>query len=528
MLSLKDYNKEQKNRRFSWRGIFNKQNLSLSALWIGAICLYKLKLHRQHTLNLRHLKAENEFLNLTECPSSIELAKGVYAEGNGDETLKNVVLLTASNLGYYPMLQTWESYASAANLKWAVLSLDEWIVQHRKGVNTVPTHPEFYESHSQRFSTHKYHQLECNKWRSVLSILERCQVDVVFSDVDNLFLQDPFGIDSDLGQKMRSQSHYDYIYSTNFPMSQPKQAECGNTFPKSGNNGFYFIRHDNAYLKDLIRKTLSTCREENFRFDDEEIFWNVIREAHRRQEWHHCSNETETAVDTDPVKQYLPRFCCMDPKQHKVNRRYNLEGTSNYEEKLLSKIKSSDPNVKSFHVNVGRRKIKNLLQKGLFQVPEIDEHYNPSLRQWQQPEEEDTSQSVTEQQQQAGDGVESTKQESQNLASLYSYEHAEAQERARPVQATYEQSGTQQELHQENPSSLYEQAVKNEQQQQNQKSLFVEHQEQKNPIEVIEPTKREFTSTGTGMKQVMTAEDVAQHVNQLMKSKDYKTEKKGS
>jgi len=426
MFSLKDYNKlRNENRPFLWRDFFNKRVITLSTIWIAAICMYHVQLQRQRLLSLRNLIAENEFLSWTECPASIDSAKGLYANDEVvDEALQNVVLLTAANLGYYPMLQTWESYASAANLKWAVLSLDEWVVQHHKGVNTIPTHPGFFQSRSQRYSSKGYHQLGCNKWRSVLSILERCQVDIIFSDVDNLFLQDPFSDESDLGQKLRSPNQYDYIYSTPFPLSEQNQMECGNDFPKTGNTGFYFIRHDNAYLKDAIRQTLSVCREENFRLNDETIFWNIIREARRDQEWYHCDNtkinepiittttvgetmeeedsRTTAAADNDFYHRTIPKFCCMDPNQNKIDRRYNLEGSNNYTEEVFAEIKRADPNVKSFHVNSGRRKINQLLQAGMYQKSNSPPDYDQALQEWQQPQEviADSSQSSMEPQEQ--------------------------------------------------------------------------------------------------------------------------------
>jgi len=341
----------------------------------------------QSATKKRQLQAEDEFLSWTECPAAIEQAKGLYVKTNAknphtshnysttitrEETdnnfAQNIVLLTASNLGYFPMLQTWESYAASSNLKWAVLALDEWMMQHS---SSVPTHSEFFLRRSQRYRSSGYWSLQCNIWRSILSIVDRCEVDIVFSDVDNVILNDPFSSDSDLGQKLRSNA-YDYLYHTNFPLNRPRQDECGQRFPTRGEStGFFYIRHDNAAMKDVLNEILNQCRlnDNNHDFD----FWNIMA----RRGYSHCKNNSTTDDTNNNNNNNDPedlRICCLSSAETKRNRRYDMEGHfSTYEEEVLHQIQNADEEVKSWHLNIGHRKLMKLLHAGLYkQMPPED------------------------------------------------------------------------------------------------------------------------------------------------------------
>jgi len=319
------------------------------------------------TTQLRRLQAEQEFMSWTQCPASIEQAKGLYTnakvnDNNHTDFAQNTVLLTAANLGYLPMLQTWEAYASSLNLKWAVLALDDWMFQHE---NAVETHSEFFLRRFQRYNSEGYWSLQCNIWRSILSIIERCEVDIIFSEVDNILVQDPFAAESDFGEKLRS-NLYDYMYATDFPLSRRKQNECpAQKFPTKGEStGFFYIRQDNEPMKHVMRQILNECLDNS---NDVPIdFWKSMA----RRGYSHCnSNNNETKADlTGKETEEELKICCMSSAEIKTNRRYNMEGRfSTYEKDVLNQIHNSDERVKSWHLNVGHRKIMKLLQAGLYQ-----------------------------------------------------------------------------------------------------------------------------------------------------------------
>ena len=67
-------------------------------------------------------------------------------------------------------------------------------------------------SGTQSFRERKFNEISCNKIRMVKYVVEECNLDVVFSDVDNIFFHDP--MKHDLGKLMLTQE-YDYIYQFN-------------------------------------------------------------------------------------------------------------------------------------------------------------------------------------------------------------------------------------------------------------------------------------------------------------------------
>lgn len=345
---------------------YNKQGFVIAC---GILFLVYSLLERLQvkTTQLRQLQAEQEFMSWTQCPASIEQAKGLYTnvkvnDNNHTDFAQNTVLLTAANLGYLPMLQTWEAYASSLNLKWAVLALDDWMFQHE---NAVETHSEFFLRRFQRYNSEGYWSLQCNIWRSILSIIERCEVDIIFSEVDNILVQDPFAAGSDLGEKLRS-NLYDYMYATDFPLSRRKQNECpAQRFPTKGEStGFFYIRQDNEPMKHVMRQILNECLDNS---NDVPIdFWKLMA----RRGYSHCnSNNNETKADlTGTATEEDLKICCMSSAEIKTNRRYNMEGRfSTYEKDVLNQIHNSDESVKSWHLNVGHRKLMKLLQAGLYQ-----------------------------------------------------------------------------------------------------------------------------------------------------------------
>ena len=168
-----------------------------------------------------------------ECPAVIEQARGIYKQdhNNPRSTFDRVVLLTAANYGYYDILQNWEYLARAQGFQWAVLALDDRLYKEIGSTRAVPnTSPEYaVRDGTVEWGTPGFTTVSCNKLRSVLRIMEDCDVDVVFSDCDNVFFRNP--VDHDLG-RMIQMGQYDYIYQVNEPLtSENGSFGAGSTAP---------------------------------------------------------------------------------------------------------------------------------------------------------------------------------------------------------------------------------------------------------------------------------------------------------
>ena len=72
---------------------------------------------------------------------------------------------------------------------------------------------------SQSLRKEEFGKLTCNKMRMVQSIAQNCDVDIVFTDVDNVFFKNP--CEYDFGRLIESQV-YEYIYQSNYPPNDGK------------------------------------------------------------------------------------------------------------------------------------------------------------------------------------------------------------------------------------------------------------------------------------------------------------------
>ena len=101
---------------------------------------------------------------------------------------------------------------------------------------------------------------------------ESCDISVVFSDVDNVFLRDPFR--HDLGNLIKMNS-YDYIYTRDGPGDGKADVMAGT--PGSGNTGFHYVSRDSAVMRDVLQTTVERCGAPGNRLDDQALFWGEMR-----------------------------------------------------------------------------------------------------------------------------------------------------------------------------------------------------------------------------------------------------------
>lgn len=266
----------------------------------------------------------------SKCPPLIQQRKGIYNYSTTDsnDPFSNVLLLTAVNRQFENFLRNWEIIASDHSLQWVVLSLDQTIYDNLGGANHSILLPESQQvQQAGKFRTPSYIKLVCNKIRMVLELLEECQVEIVFSDVDNIFLKDPFA--HDLGTMIRA-GRYDYIYQTNHEWTQrPENHTCiteGRAVDE-GNTGFHYLR-PTANMKRVLQKTVDRCDAKDNGIDDQTLLWNVLREESNATisspaAWQHCTPFAASRGSADSTRpdEGVSEFCCLDPHYYPIGKK---------------------------------------------------------------------------------------------------------------------------------------------------------------------------------------------------------------
>jgi hypothetical protein len=152
----------------------------------------------------------------------------------------------------------------------------------------------------------------------VRDVLRDCNVDVLFSDADNVFLQDPF--QHDLGKMILSRK-YDYIYQPNDGFTQsPRTHGCmtSGRATKQGNTGFHYLRSSKS-MDRILEETIRRCDYPNNTRDDQHIFWEVMRKEINKKTMKHCPphsyrNFNQTAPPAaESNEDDVGSLCCMDP-----------------------------------------------------------------------------------------------------------------------------------------------------------------------------------------------------------------------
>jgi hypothetical protein len=218
-------------------------------------------------------------------------------------------------------LSNWEIKSAEKGLKWALLAFDNETYASRGGPNknSLLLSPEYQpEGDVGTFQTKSYNKLVCNKIRMVRDVLRDCNVDVLFSDADNVFLQDPF--QHDLGKMILSRK-YDYIYQPNDGFTQsPRTHGCmtSGRATKQGNTGFHYLRSSKS-MDRILEETIRRCDYPNNTRDDQHIFWEVMRKEINKKTMKHCPphsyrNFNQTAPPAaESNEDDVGSLCCMDP-----------------------------------------------------------------------------------------------------------------------------------------------------------------------------------------------------------------------
>lgn len=277
------------------------------------------------------------------CPASVLDAKGVHSGIDTDPAFDNVVLLVAANHGYRQMLDLWERIVSSQSLslRYVIVAMDRQLYHRllsrgRRNMQTTPsvllaTHRT--PTGASDFRSPAFNSITCNKMRVVLDILQHCKTDVVFSDVDNIFLKDPF--QGELGSLIRS-GKFDYIYQHNDPEGS---ASCWRgDMAEEGNTGFYYLSHTAHSVHDVIRRTLEQCEQSDNDLDDQTLFWNVMRQHFHRKSYSHCDENGERRVfpgDFNSHEDPPTSMCCLDSERYPIGVGNVTELTQTYHANFL-------------------------------------------------------------------------------------------------------------------------------------------------------------------------------------------------
>mmetsp|Transcript_6345 Transcript_6345/g.14979 ORF Transcript_6345/g.14979 Transcript_6345/m.14979 type:complete len:376 (+) Transcript_6345:77-1204(+) len=314
----------------------------LCRLALGTVILLELVI--QYMMNVRFEPSSlvdanganhQAFQKTQNCPASVLDHKGIYQNPKllSGSVWDKIVLITAANNGYYDILKNWEYLAGVQGLQWAIAALDQEIYERLGPNRAFPTDSSFAIPNVTSWRETAFNQISCNKLRMVLRILEDCDLDVVFSDPDNVFLKNPFA--HDMGQLIQS-GDYDYIYEINSAVSDTPRTYVekgevnieGQRFEVAeGNTGFHYLSRKSSWLKKLIKITLEQCASPDNQLDDQVLFWNLLRQ---NLPYRVCSESSKVGATTW-VYHNVPKknpdsfgailsICYLDPYFYKVGR----------------------------------------------------------------------------------------------------------------------------------------------------------------------------------------------------------------
>jgi len=289
--------------------------------------------HDTHNANSNKIEKR---VGMPNCPHVINEAIGIYREGIAniaDSTgFEDVLLLVSANFAYLDFLLNWEYLAKKQGLKYGIVAMDDELLTHLGPQRAVRSNVSM-QSTEAFFRDPAFANISCNKIKVVLDIMRQCDVDIVFSDVDNIFYENPFK--HDLGRMIKTQM-YDYIYQANGASFKKRSHTCltKGHMVREGNTGFYYLSRNATVVKNIMEMSIETCKSHSSLKggDDQSIFWNTIHDMRKRNtvSYQHCSIENgydvisssnttkKTASNEDAP--FSARMCCLDPYYYPIGK----------------------------------------------------------------------------------------------------------------------------------------------------------------------------------------------------------------
>jgi len=320
-------------------------------VWLILLLLRTVIGHSQPELVISPQQLFGGNVDTAALPTAVISALGVYANKN-DPAFSDVVLVTAANFAYLDILRNWQCAVKRLGLKYVVIAMDKEIY------DLLGPETAVMMSGAQVSGVR---QASCGKIASVHKLL-KAGVDVLFSDPDNVLLQDPFRPGAEVGDFIRG-GRIDYVYQANLGDSNhfwhaqwvsayqavQRLTRCEQQAEEEGNTGFYYARASSKVLKAVFRSTMDRCVAQPT-ISDQTHFWNALND--KTIESKHCKKREVGGpwfLGLDSKLQVTPAslvsgdttlsYCCMDPRVYVTGR----------------DVRSST-NIEVFHANFATRK----------------------------------------------------------------------------------------------------------------------------------------------------------------------------
>lgn len=264
-----------------------------------------------------------------------QASRGLYADPLRGE-FKNTVLITAGNFGFLDFLLNWGCHADALGLNYVIVALDAKTYERFDPNRTVLAQGVDCEKAESWHQGH-YYEIVCMKTQLVAEVVDKLGVDVVFTDPDNVFREDPFSTKFDLGRKMRDPA-LDYVHQLapggiHDPIGHPG---LGKTNP-----GFFFMRGSTEKRRGLValqHTGLSFCykggssEQGSMKKALAAVINGTAREMHGQDNFacaDICHHGLEPRSCNAPAVEVIG-VCNMDPRDHPDGGFSHLQGTATY------------------------------------------------------------------------------------------------------------------------------------------------------------------------------------------------------
>eukprot|EP00039_Didymoeca_costata_P019434 m.337528 g.337528 ORF g.337528 m.337528 type:complete len:327 (+) comp18157_c0_seq1:144-1124(+) len=238
----------------------------------------------------------------------VEAARGVYRdESKTPPYLANSIIVVAANSAYFPIYKNWAMHARVLGLKWIVIAMDHGIydmIGEKYAIMADVNIPG-----ESTFRQPNFNMISCEKKNAVRKIIEYTNVDVIFSDVDNVWVKDPLAPERSLGRLIQS-GFYDYIFQMNLPPSAHPEGDpnyCRDDGqckqPSEANTGFYFLsnKKNSAWIA-LLKKVEEVCIQKP-EVDDQTNFWKGVIQ-------HIQNTDDENSVQYSGSGNFLRKMYC--------------------------------------------------------------------------------------------------------------------------------------------------------------------------------------------------------------------------
>ena len=281
-------------------------------------------IHETHKVDSNKIEKR---VGMPNCPHVINEAIGIYREGIPNITdsagLEDVLLLVTANFAYLDFLLNWEYLAKKQGLKYGIVAMDDELLTHLGPQRAVRSNVSMQASEAS-FREQAFNDISCNKMKVVLDIMQQCDIDIVLSDMDNIFYENPFK--HDLGHMIKTQI-YNYICQPNEVSFEKQSHPCltEGHLVREGNTSFYYLSRNAAVVKVIMGMAVETCKSPLNEYDDQEIFWDIIHDMRCRNTvlYQHCSIEngydvissnTTKKTANNKVVPFSAQMCCLDRK----------------------------------------------------------------------------------------------------------------------------------------------------------------------------------------------------------------------